>query len=259
MAAPYHGKTGNAQIGLTDMVNLQSWSLNITNDTSDVTAMGDAWAVTVAGLKDFSISADGKSQKALDTCALVGADAELVLGLDTAGPGFTGNAVLTSLTETVNFESEGTISWGFDGNEIDGIVYGAATGTAPTASANAFHGKSLIATFATTPIPMPREWSVSLAAETADTTSGHATTNGRTRLPGVKSGTATVTAVANGAISPAIGTTGALKLSRSATVGDGAYSGSAICTGTEITVDRSGTSLVKYSFTFTGAVTIVTA
>lgn len=257
MAGPYHGKAGNVDFG-DEIVNLQSWTLNAIGETAEATAMADTWQEHLPGLTDFTATVEGLSKKAVDTTALIGNDASLDLQQDsTDGPHFEANAILVSLTETVNYENNGTISYSFEGNDEEGLSFTSSGGTAAAGTADAFHGKTMKAEYGVTPSEFTsiREWSITLIASTADTTAAHATNTGRTRLPGVFGATATVTTVALSS-GPEVdeGVSGALNLARTQTLGDGEYQGTAICTLHETSVDRNGVELITYSFIYTGEV-----
>lgn len=259
MAGPYHGKIGNLVFG-TALVNLQSWTLNTIADVAESTSMGDDWQDFNAGLTDFNATAEGLSQTALDTVALIGtSQAAVDFTLSEGGPAFVGGGILISLTETVNIDGNATISYTIEGNDAAGLVYNATGGSTPGGNSNAFHGKQLHAS-AGTSITNPTEWSITLTAEIADATAAHASNTGRVKLVGVKGGTCTITAKADLGTEVVLGATVVIVLGRTATAdaADGQYGGSAICTGYEFSVDRNGVEVVTYSFTFITPVTLVT-
>ena len=263
--ANYHGKTGNLKFGAAAIANLQNWNLTTVSETDDATSTGDTWKVPIPGLTDFNASASGKSQKALDTTALIGTSASLVLSYDVSGPNWAAAAILTGLTETVSFENNGTISWTFTGNDAAGLVYAAATGVAATGESDAFSGKLMKGTYdlldadgdstAVVAFVDMREWSVSLTCDTADATSVHAeplTNSGRVRVAGFIGGTVTVTTLAS--VDPVIsdGALVTMELHRTQTPADGYYDGNAICTGNTRGVDSSGVDTITYNFILTG-------
>ena len=53
------GKSGKLGIGTNNVVDVSSWSLELGADTLDVTALGDDWKKFIAGLKEWSASAEG--------------------------------------------------------------------------------------------------------------------------------------------------------------------------------------------------------
>lgn len=253
--ANYHGKTGNAVFS-SALVNLQSWTCSVSNEVSQVAAMGDTWEKVVAGRHDFTVSADGKSKKALDTVAILGTGASLVLSIAASGPNLTGTAILNSISESVAYDGEGTLSYGFEANDPAGLIYAGTGGAAATGSADAFHGKNLSAYWLAGLLTDPRGWSLSMKAETVISSIAHATDEGTSRLAGIKSAEATVVCLLNGDFQCAKGASGTLKLNRTATAADGYYTGTAICTGAELGVDRSGVDIVTYKFTYNGAITL---
>lgn len=259
----YHGKNANLELASSDIVNLQSWGLQPIGDVADVSAMGDDWLKNLEGLVDFTASAEGISDKALDTVALLGSGGSLNLSLTDGGPALSGGALVVSIAETVNHESEGTISYGFEGNDAAGLVYAAAGGNAPAGSNDPFHGKTLDAKFndgALTQFTCPREWSINLVCSTADSSCAHATNRGRTRIAGIKSGTATVICLAEGDREVEEGDVLTdLQLHRTRTLADGYYTGAAKCTGAEFGVDRDGVDIITYTFQFHDTVDLAVA
>ena len=106
-------------------------------------------------------------------------------------------------------------------------------------------------------------WTSDLSCKTAESTAVHASTHGKTRVPGFKTSTASVTCLLVGDMEIDEGAEGALELLRTATYGDGgiafgtAGSGTkgAICTGVEIGTDKDNLATVTYNFQAIGAVT----
>ena len=262
MAGPYHGKIGNIDFGVAagaPIQNLQTWSLTTIADTAESSSMGDTWQDFNSGLTDFNATAEGLSQKALDTVALIGSGhADVDFTLNQGGPAFTGGAILSSLTETVNIEGNGTISYTIEGNDEAGLSYNATGGSTPGGNSDTFHGKQLHAS-AGGAITNPTEWSITLTAATADSTAAHASNTGRTRLAGFKGATATITAKADLGTEVVNGASVAMVLGRTATIGDGQYTGTAICTGYEFGVDANDVEIVTYSFVFETAVVLATS
>ena len=178
----YHGKAGSADFGGTGLVNITGWSLDTTAETAISTAFGETWESSNVGLTDFNVSAEGFSQIALDTDLILGTAGALVLGLNgAASHAFTANALLTSISETVGVNGNGKISYGFEGSDTGGMVYGAATGVGAAASGTSFHGKHCKAMKVDVTFTDFREWTVSMSCATADVTAVHATLSGRLR------------------------------------------------------------------------------
>ncbi len=263
MAGPYHGKLGIIDFGVAagaPLVNLQSWTLTTVADLAESTAMGDSWGAHLAGLTDFNATAEGQSQIALDTVALLGSgQADVEFGLTSGGPDLTGGAIITGITETVSIEGNGTLSWTIEGNDAAGLQYNATGGGTAAGNSNPFHGKELHATAAGVSITNPTEWSMIMVADVADSTAAHASNTGRTKLVGIKRATCTIIAKAD--LGPEIdeGDSGAMILGRTATIGDGQYTGTAVCTGVEFGVDVNDVEIVTYSLTFTTAAVLATS
>jgi len=261
-ATPYHGKTGNLLIAAAPILHLTGWSINVIGETAPSTAMGDTWEGALGGMYDFNGSADGLSKKALDTTGLIGDTGafELVPGSNAVPeqPKITGTGILTGVTETVNYEAEGRLSYAFEGNDIDGLAWAATAGTAPSASADTFHGKTCKALAEAVNFDQIREWTLALTCGTADCSHAHATTWGRQRLPGFKGASATITCVYPGGAAPVIVpglSTPALHLYRTATAADGHFTGIAFCQGYDLGTDKDGCPIITYKFLYSGAVT----
>lgn len=258
MAGPYHGKTGNVNFDDGNIIHLQNWSVNSIGETVEQTGMGDSFAVHDEGLLDFNGTADGLSQKALDTVALLGTEGDCEFIWETAGATLEGNAILTGITETVSHEGNGTIAYTFEGSDETGLVIG-TTGVAPTATSDSFHGKECNADSGG-PIEGVRGWTVALSVSVADATAAHDTNRGRTKLAGIISGTATLVTISDGTYQITPGAAAVtLKLNRTATPADGFYEGSAICTGAEPGIDKDGVGIMTYSFIYTGTIDLKVA
>jgi len=255
-----HGKLGNNVLDSTAIANLKSLSLSVSSEVVDVSSMGDEWAVQLAGLSDFSVTAEGLSQVALDTLALLGSggENEIVIQSAATDESLTGAAILSSFTETADVESEITISYTIDGNDAEGLDR-AATGTAPGGVSNPIHGKHITAAYAgPTTFTDIRGWSVTATVPLSDATVAHASNSGRTKIAGIKTVSATVTILTPLAeVVPAIGGAAALlTLQRSGTAADGTYSGNAVCTGHEFGIDSTGAETVTLSFVYSSTVTM---
>jgi len=254
----YHGKIGNANFNSGNLVNLQNWSASVTADTEEATSMGGAWQHHLIGYTDFSVSAEGKSRTGLVTTNLLGVNASLRLSLaadeGAGGPNLEGNAICTEISENVPYDGIATISYQFAGNDAAGLAY-TATGGVEVAAANelkAFMGKAATVYIDTDPMTNLRGWTVSLSCSAEeDTVAGAA---GKTRMVGVKGGTASVDTLADGDYQLDVGDVNIMKFNRTGTTSDGYYEGTALCTGIEVGLDRSGIGVYTYSFVFVAAV-----
>ena len=124
------------------------------------------------------------------------------------------------------------------------------------------HGKYARATFRAQAIPFVTQWTCTINQTTADSTAMSASNFGRTRKPGFKSGTATVTAwmtegawVDSAAALIDDGDTGTLALGRGDVDGAGGYTGTARVTGRTATDPKDGIVGVTYNFVYNGAIT----
>jgi len=117
------GKSGKLMVGASNVTEIKNWSLDLGVDTIDTTALGDEWKNFIAGLKEWSASAEGswnvavdaQGQKALQDAYLSGATVSLKLYVDAAHY-YSGEAFISSLsvedpvddTVNVSFEFQGT-------------------------------------------------------------------------------------------------------------------------------------------------------
>ncbi len=107
------------------------------------------------------------------------------------------------------------------------------------------------------------EWTVNLVCSTAESTVMHASNRGKTREPGFKGATATVTCNLPGDVVIDEGDEGSLELLRTALNADKGYTfgtagvgnKGAICTGVDLGVDKDGIETVTYTFQATKIIT----
>ena len=101
------GKTGKVVIGsaASKVVGIKSWSLELSLDTLETTALGEDWKNFIAGLKewsassegDYEVTADTTGQRALQQAYLTGATVTLKLYVDATNY-YTGEAYISSLS-----------------------------------------------------------------------------------------------------------------------------------------------------------------
>jgi predicted secreted protein len=117
------GKSGKLGLGVNTVVDVSSWSLELGTDTLDVTALGDSWKKFIAGLKEWSASAEGfysvhtdtNGQKALQDAYLNSTEVSLRLYVNAVNY-YSGSAYISGLTVedpvddtvSVSFEFQGT-------------------------------------------------------------------------------------------------------------------------------------------------------
>lgn len=101
-------KNGKLQIGDTTpvtVVGIKSWSLDLSLDAYDTTALGADWKSYITGLKEWTASADGDfnihtdtvGQKALQDAFLGGAEVQASFFVDEAHC-YKGSAIIGSLS-----------------------------------------------------------------------------------------------------------------------------------------------------------------
>ena len=116
------GKSGKIEIGSNTVVDISNWSLEIGADTLEVTALGDDWKKYIAGLKEWSASAEGffsvhtdtGGQAALQNAFLSGTEVALRLKVNAVNY-YSGNAYISSLSVEDSVDDTVSISFEFQG------------------------------------------------------------------------------------------------------------------------------------------------
>ena len=121
------GKKGKVAIGEGDAVvkveSIKSWSLEMSADQLDTTYLGDEWKSSMAGLKEWSASAEGdfdiitdvSGQKALQDAHLAGTSVQVQLFVNETNF-YSGTAQIASLSVEDGVEDKVTFSCEFTGN-----------------------------------------------------------------------------------------------------------------------------------------------
>ena len=102
------GKSGKVTIGTDDpatVVGIKNWSLELSLDTLETTALGDDWKNYITGLKEWSASSEGdyevgtdtNGQKALQDAYLSGDTVDIKLYVDDTHY-YSGEAYINSLS-----------------------------------------------------------------------------------------------------------------------------------------------------------------
>jgi len=119
----FHGKAAKVNFAAT-IESTISWSLDITVDTSDTTAMGNTWKTSLPGFYDFTATVEGYARTTRGTVAQCGAVAHALVLYIAADHYFTASTVIcTSITESVSKDDVGKLSYTLAGNDADGLVY----------------------------------------------------------------------------------------------------------------------------------------
>lgn len=119
------GKNGKVIIGTgtTKVVGIKNWSLELSLETLETTALGDDWKNYISGLKewtasaegDFEVTTDTTGQKLLSDAYLAGTTIEVKLFVDATNY-YTGTAYINSLSIEDPVDDVVTISIEFTGN-----------------------------------------------------------------------------------------------------------------------------------------------
>ena len=119
------GKNGKVIIGsgTTKVVGIKNWSLELSLENLETTALGDDWKNYISGLKEWTASAEGDfevitdttGQKLLSDAYLSGSTVEVKLFVDATNY-FTGTAYINSLSIEDPVDDVVTISIEFTGN-----------------------------------------------------------------------------------------------------------------------------------------------
>lgn len=119
---PIAGKSGKLNISANVVSNISNWSLDLGLDTLDITALGDEWKKFIAGLKEWSASAEGSysihtdtdGQTALQNAYLNGTEVELRLFVNATNY-YSGNAFISSLSVEDPVDDKVSVSFEFQG------------------------------------------------------------------------------------------------------------------------------------------------
>ena len=258
-----HGKLGNNILDSAALVNLETVTLDRVSDVVDVPAMGDDWTPRLAGLTDFTVTAEGKSQVALDTIALLGSAGTNITVIEAVNASYSAAAILSEFTETATVDAEITMSYTINGNDSAGLIF-AASGTIGGGESNTIHGKNIDAeSAADTSFPEIRGWTITATVALSDTTVATAAASGRLKIAGLKAASATVTILTPVTDLDIIVGPGeslaVFKLWRQdATAASGYYTGAVTCTGTNTGINVNGELVTVLSFVFDDAVVFAT-
>lgn len=117
------GKAGKVMIGTANVAEIKNWSLDTSVDMLDDTVLGDSWKTFIAGLAEWSASAEGvfavdtdtNGQTALQTAYLAGTSVTLKLYVS-ANKFYSGTAYISNMSIEDTVEDIVTVSFEFQGS-----------------------------------------------------------------------------------------------------------------------------------------------
>lgn len=117
------GKAGKVMIAAATVAKVSSWSLDISSDMLDDTALGDSWKGFISGLNEWSGSLDCKfavhtdttGQKALQDAILGGTSVAIKLYVNATNY-YSGTAFLSGMSPEDPVDDVVTISFDFQGS-----------------------------------------------------------------------------------------------------------------------------------------------
>ena len=117
------GKTGKVVVGENKVIGIKNWSLELSIDSLETTALGDDWKNYITGLKEWSASSEGDytvtsdvtGQELLQTAFLNGTEVVIKMYVDATNY-YTGGAIITSLSIEDPVDDVVSISIEFTGN-----------------------------------------------------------------------------------------------------------------------------------------------
>lgn len=116
------GKSGKLGLGTQMVTEINNWSLDLSSDAPEVTALGDDWKQFISGLKEWSASSEGsfnvhtdaEGQKAVQDAFLNGELVSLRLYVNPTNY-YSGSAYISSLSVEDPVDDAVTISFEFQG------------------------------------------------------------------------------------------------------------------------------------------------
>jgi len=137
------GKNGKVSIGATPttVASIKNWSLELSMDALETTALGDDWKNYIAGLKEWSASAEGDysihtdttGQKALQDAYLGGTVVTVKLYVNDSSY-YSGEAFIASMSVEDPVDDVVSISLEFTGNGALSFTKGTETPLQVTAT-----------------------------------------------------------------------------------------------------------------------------
>ncbi len=120
--AVYHGKSAKVDFGgLISFIT--GWSLSTSADIAESTDMGDTWKLFEPGFDDVTFTIEGHASTERDTAAEIVAAAGVLKCYIDATNYFACTAFCTSITESVDLNDVGKLTYTFEMNDAAGLIY----------------------------------------------------------------------------------------------------------------------------------------
>jgi len=114
--AVYSGKSGTVNFDTTPTISVISWSLEMSVDEQDATAMTDAWASNLAGFQNWTANVEVRAASGgmEPTIADLGVVAKtLVLGSGSVTYTITAGAMVTAIGHSQDIDGTPTVTYTF--------------------------------------------------------------------------------------------------------------------------------------------------
>ena len=123
----FHGAAAKVTFtgGSSTITSITGWSMSSSNDIAESTVMQESgfWESHEVGYKDATATVDGNAQTDRDTVDQIGSGAALALYYSNSNYfGFT--AICTGISESVDKDDIGKITYTFEMNDINGVAHG---------------------------------------------------------------------------------------------------------------------------------------
>ena len=120
--AVFPGKDAKMYFG-SDLFTVQNWTVTSIADAIEITGMTDTWQTFLAGLDDFTGTATGLAETTVDYAALIGSTEEIRFYVDGAQYFGALVAIMTGVSESVDIDGRGEVSFSYEGNDVTGIAF----------------------------------------------------------------------------------------------------------------------------------------
>ena len=114
------GSAAYVNSGTTAVVGAHEWSIDISQNTPEVTAFGDSWKVYIAGIREWKASLGVRADLSDATQVfvrnlIIGGSAPLVFRFYQAGSVYAGSALVTGSKPEIAYDGAAMISFDLTG------------------------------------------------------------------------------------------------------------------------------------------------